>query len=175
MKTKNANMILLFLIVFVLLLGGNFINKELFELRETVIYRENKIKSSMEIRSILLQDCIKKLPVDAYSKNIIFTEIENAKYNLSEAVSEGDLNKIKEANDQLSDSLDRLIVIRENYPELTAGTEFNSFNTFDSRIYFITEVKDYNNAVMLYNDKVVSFPYSIIAKMKQYTVKDIIE
>ncbi|NND70175.1 MAG: LemA family protein [Rhodothermales bacterium] len=80
----------------------------------------------------------------------------------------GDVEKMTEfmaAQEQLSQSLGRLIAVAEAYPQLTATEAFRDLQAqlegTENRI--ATARRDYNNAVRSYNTVTRSFPSNIIA------------
>ena len=80
----------------------------------------------------------------------------------------GDAEKMAEfmaAQEQLSQSLGRLIAVAEAYPELTATEAFRDLQAqlegTENRI--ATSRRDYNNAVRSYNTSIRRFPANIVA------------
>lgn len=78
----------------------------------------------------------------------------------------GSLAERAEANDQLSEALDQLNVVVENYPDLKASENFiqlqDELAGTENRI--ATSRKDYNDAVNKYNTKIKRFPGVFVAR-----------
>ncbi|MBQ7158434.1 MAG: LemA family protein [Treponema sp.] len=85
--------------------------------------------------------------------------------------------KYQQAQDSLGASLQRLLVITENYPELQANQNFLALQDelagTENRIG--TERKRFNEAVKDYNQFIREFPRSIIANMSGFRTKSYFE
>lgn len=113
--------------------------------------------------------------VKGYAKHEegVFKEVADARSKAGGVieVSEDILNnpeqfqKFQEVQDQLSSSLQRLLAVSENYPELKASENFlslqNQLEGTENRIS--TERKRFNDAVKEYNTYIRRFPNSIFA------------
>lgn len=77
------------------------------------------------------------------------------------------LEKFQAAQDQFGQSLGRLMMTVERYPELKTTDAFRDFQEqyegIENRIS--TERKRYNDEVAVFNKSIVTFPKSIMAKM----------
>lgn len=84
-----------------------------------------------------------------------------------ENYSEGDLKEFQAAQDELGESLNRLIVSVENYPDLKASDNYLTLQAqlagCENRI--LTERERFNEAAKEYNQNLRKFPSSIIANM----------
>ena len=82
-----------------------------------------------------------------------------------------------EANDQLTASLDALMVVVENYPDLKASENFIQLSDelagTENRIS--TARKDYNDEVKSYNTAIKKFPTNILASMFGFEQKEYFE
>ena len=80
------------------------------------------------------------------------------------------LQKYQEAQGQLSAALGRLLMVKEQYPELKANTNFlqlqDELAGTENRIS--TERRVFNEKVQSYNSYIRSFPNSIIANRKGF-------
>jgi LemA protein len=87
-----------------------------------------------------------------------------------ENYSESELQNFQTAQDELGESLNRLIVSVENYPDLKANEEFLTLQAqlagCENRI--LTERERFNEAAKAYNQSVRKFPSSLIAKMFEF-------
>ena len=81
------------------------------------------------------------------------------------------------ANNELSNALNNLMVIVENYPDLKASTNFINLQDelagTENRIS--TARRDYNNVVKDYNAKIKKIPTNIIASMSGFEEKEYFE
>ena len=84
-----------------------------------------------------------------------------------ENYSESELQNFQTAQDELGESLNRLIVSVENYPDLKANEEYLTLQAqlagCENRI--LTERERFNETAKTYNQSVRKFPSSLIAKM----------
>ena len=84
-----------------------------------------------------------------------------------ENYSESELQNFQTAQDELGESLNRLIVSVENYPDLKANEEYLTLQAqlagCENRIQ--TERERFNEAAKAYNQSIRQFPNSLIANM----------
>ena len=84
-----------------------------------------------------------------------------------ENYSESELQNFQTAQDELGESLNRLIVSVENYPDLKANEEYLTLQAqlagCENRIQ--TERERFNEAAKAYNQGIRQFPNSLIANM----------
>ena len=85
----------------------------------------------------------------------------------TETFDEQEFADCEAAQDELGNSLNRLIVSVENYPDLKANEEYLALQAqlagCENRI--LTERERFNETAKVYNQSVRQFPSSIIAKM----------
>ena len=84
-----------------------------------------------------------------------------------ENYTENDLKDFQAAQDELGESLNRLIVSVENYPDLKANEEYLTLQAqlagCENRI--LTERNRFNEAAKAYNQSIRRFPGNLIANM----------
>ena len=84
-----------------------------------------------------------------------------------ENYTESDLKDFQAAQDELGESLNRLIVSVENYPDLKANEEYLTLQAqlagCENRI--LTERNRFNEAAKAYNQSIRKFPGKLIANM----------
>lgn len=77
------------------------------------------------------------------------------------------IQKFQAAQDQFGQSLGRLMVTVERYPELKSVDAFRDFQTqyegMENRIS--TERKRYNDEVEIFNKSIITFPKTLLAKL----------
>ncbi|MDX5017014.1 LemA family protein [Streptococcus suis] len=98
----------------------------------------------------------------------IFTAIAEARAKIgSSQVGTSDYNQ---AQSQLDSAVSRLLVVAENYPQLTANQQVSALITelegTENRI--LVARKDYNLVATTYNKKIKRFPTSIYANLFGY-------
>ncbi|HEL2130740.1 LemA family protein [Streptococcus suis] len=98
----------------------------------------------------------------------IFTAIAEARAKIGfSQVGTSDYNQ---AQSQLDSAVSRLLVVAENYPQLTANQQVSALITelegTENRI--LVARKDYNSVATTYNKKIKRFPTSIYANLFGY-------
>jgi LemA protein len=78
---------------------------------------------------------------------------------------------------QLSDGIQKLNVVLEQYPDLKASNNFVKLQEASMEVEENLQAarRVYNANVSLYNQKIVVFPNSVIANFQHYTKKDFFE
>ena len=159
------------------LLWGVSTNNSLVTLHEEVDLKAGQIQTTLQRRSDLIPNLVATVKGYATHEETVFTDIADARSKLSGAISSGDMEAIKEANDGLSSALSRLLVIQEAYPELKADAQFTALMDelagTENRINVARQ--DYNDTVAIYNKRIKVFPASIIANMNGFTAEKYFE
>ena len=94
----------------------------------------------------------------------VLDKISDSRAKLSGATNMEDKAK---ADAELSSSLNRLLVVVENYPDLKADTQFTALmdNLEGTENRIATARKDYNESVQNYNQAIKGFPGVIVASV----------
>ena len=82
-----------------------------------------------------------------------------------------------EANNKMNSALERIYAIAENYPELKSSENYNTLqkSIADTEEHLQAARRMYNSNVSIFNQKLVTFPTSIIANMKKLAKRDFFE
>ena len=82
-----------------------------------------------------------------------------------------------EANHAMDENFRKINVVAENYPELKSSETFVTLqkSILDVEEHLQAARRLYNSNVSIFNQKIVTFPSSIIANMKGFTKKDFFE
>ena len=82
-----------------------------------------------------------------------------------------------EANNKMNSALVRIYAIAENYPELKSSENYNTLqkSIADTEEHLQAARRMYNSNVSIFNQKLVTFPTSIIANMKKLAKRDFFE
>ena len=77
------------------------------------------------------------------------------------------LNELKNINSSLDETMNKINVIIEKYPDIKANENFLNLQkaTIDSEEHLSASRRAYNANVSLYNEKVITFPSLIVAKI----------
>ena len=163
---KNGFKILIGLIVVLVVLvmpaiGGY---NKLVSLEQTVNTSESNIDTQLQRRSDLIPSLVNTVKGYATQEKDIFTDIANARSKLAGA---SNVSERATADGELSNSLSRLLVVVENYPDLKSNQNFSDLSIqlegTENRI--AVSRQDYNTAVTQYNTKRRRFPTNITASL----------
>lgn len=139
-------------------------------LNQKVISSSSNIDTQLQRRSDLIPNLVATVKGYASQEKGIFTDIANARAKLGSAQG---IPEKADADNQLSQSLSRLLVIVENYPDLKSNQNFRDLSVAlegsENRISVARQ--DYNNAVNDYNTSIVKFPSNILARIFGFTSK----
>ena len=176
---KKGTIVIISVLAFfaILLFWGIGTNNSLVQLHEDVSLEAGQIQTTLQRRSDLIPNLVSTVKGYAAHEEQVFTEIADARSKLSGAISSGDLEAIKEANDGLSSALTRLLAIQEAYPDLKADAQFTALMDelagSENRINVARQ--KYNDTVATYNKQIKMFPSSIIANMNGFTEEEYFE
>lgn len=132
--------------------------------QETVKSQYSNLDVMLQRRADLIPNLVNTVKGYMAHETEIIEKITTARQNLLSANSIDDKQK---ANNELTNSLNALMVIVENYPDLKASQNFINLQDelagTENRIS--TARRDYNKAVEDYNKTVKVFPTNILAGM----------
>jgi len=169
--SKGLKTLLIVGVVIVIILfaiGGSY--NKMVKLDQSVKQSESDIDTQLQRRSDLIPNLIATVKGYASQEKSIFTELADARAKLAGAQN---ISQKAEADNQLSGSLSRLLVVVENYPDLKSSQNFKDLSIAlegtENRIGIAR--KDYNTTVGEYNTVTRSFPNSIIAGVFRFDQK----
>ncbi len=136
-----------------------------------MVSKQEAVESSLSDLDVMLQRRADLIPnlvstVKGYTSHEteIIDKITEARSNLVNAKSVEEKSK---ANDELSKSLNALMVVVENYPDLKSSDNFKQLSDelagTENRIAVAR--KDYNSAVKTFNTTIKKFPNNMLAGM----------
>lgn len=152
------------IVVVILIIGGSVIGtyNGLVTERQAVKTAFSDIDTNLQRRSDLIPNLVSTVKGFAEQEKTIMANITEARAKLSGATTPADKAA---ANDQLSGSLSRLLVVVENYPTLKSDANFRQLMDelagTENRIQ--VSRKDYNAKVQTYNTHIATFPANIAA------------
>lgn len=153
-----AVIVILMVIIFASTYNG-LVNKQ-----EEVEGKYADISVQLERRADLIPNLVNTVKGYASHEEKVIDNITTARENLINSKS---IEEKANANQELTNALNALAVVVENYPDLKANTNFINLQDelagTENRIAVAR--RDYNEAVKNYNKTVKSFPKNIIASM----------
>ena len=141
---------------------------------ESVDTAYSNVSVMLERRADLIPNLVNTVKGYMEHETEVIENVTTARENLLGAKN---IDEQMEANDQLTASLDALIVVVENYPDLKASENFIQLSDelagTENRIS--TARKDYNDEVKSYNTAIKKFPTNILASMFGFEQKEYFE
>ena len=151
-------------ILVILILSGISSYNRMVSSKENVDTKSSDVEVTLERRADLIPNLVNTVKGYVQHEEKVISAITTARENLVGAKS---LTEKAKANDELTNALNSLMVIVENYPDLKANTNFINLQDelagTENRI--ATARRDYNSAAKTYNTTIKKFPNSIIASM----------
>ena len=135
--------------------------------RENVDTKLSDVDVYLQRRADLIPNLVSTVKGYVQHEEKVISDITTARENLVNAKS---MSEKAEANQELSNAINALMVVVENYPDLKANTNFINLQDelagTENRIS--TARRDYNDAVKSYNSLIIKFPNNILASMFKF-------
>jgi len=157
-----------------LLLGAWFIsvNNSLVSLNERTQEKWSQVENVYQRRADLIPNIVNTVKGYAKHESQVLEEVTRARAQVGKVQMSGpeDLQKFNATQTQLTQSLSRLLVVTERYPELKADRNFlelqSQLEGTENRITI--ERMRFNEATQEYNSYLKRFPQSIVAGMRNF-------
>ena len=135
--------------------------------KENVTKQYSNLEVTLQRRADLIPNLVSTVKGYVAHENEVIDKVTTARQNLVNAKS---IDEKQKANDELTNSLNALMVVVENYPDLKSSENFRSLQDelagTENRIS--TARRDYNDAVNKYNSSIKKFPTNVIAGMSGF-------
>lgn len=178
MRSLTIGIVLVVLAGFLFMKGcssyNTFVDKE-----ENVENAWSKVQSAYQRRSDLIENLVATVKGAAQFEQKTLTDIANARANATSVkidpsnLTPEKMEQFQQAQSQLSQSLDRLLMVTENYPELKANQNFlelqSQLEGTENRVK--VERDKFNDVVTDFNKSVRRFPNSLFAGMFGFSQK----
>lgn len=123
------------------------------------------IQTALQERLEKIPDLVSTVKAAAAHEEAVFTKVTEARAGLQSAINSGDMTKMANAENQLSESLRSLSVVVENYPTLQTSEQYTTLmdevSGSANRVHIARN--EYNAAAGIYNVAVQTFPSNIFA------------
>lgn len=165
--------VLLILVVLGCGAGCSYVSRrnDMVTMQEAIKSSWSQVDIALQRRADLIPNLVATVKGYATHEEKAIADVSNARAGLMGAKTPQE--RIA-ANDQLSSTLSRLLVIVENYPNLKANENFirlqDELSGTENRIS--VERRKYNDSVQRYNTYIQLFPNSIVAGMGGFQRQD---
>jgi LemA protein len=141
------------------------------QLRNKVYEQKAQIENVLQARAEKIPDLVASVKNYTKHEEEVFIKVAEARSGLQEAIKSGDMEKMANANDQLSSALSSLNVVVEAYPELKSSELYRGLmDEISGSVNRISqERRTYNKVVTEYNNKLQTFPTVMYAGMLGFT------
>lgn len=163
---KKSNIILIGVIAVIVLIAILIVNgyNGMVSKRENVKNALSNLDVMLQRRADLIPNLVSTVKGYTNHEEEIINKITEARAKLVNASSVEEKSK---ANNELTDSLNALMVVVENYPDLKSSQNFIQLSDelagTENRIAVAR--RDYNNEVKTFNLTIKRFPNNILARM----------
>lgn len=178
MKSLRLTVVLIVIGLIVLVSGCNNYNT-FVDMEENVENAWSKVQSAYQRRADLIPNLVNTVKGVAEFEQKTLTDVVNARARATgitidpSNITPEQLKSFQEAQSGLSQSLGRLLLISENYPELKANQSFlelqSQLEGTENRIK--VERDRFNDTATAYNKKVRRFPASLFAGIFGFSQK----
>ncbi|MDJ1502468.1 LemA family protein [Xanthocytophaga agilis] len=170
---KNIGLIAVIAIVLIALMGGCSTYNGLVEKQENVNSKWAQVQNVYQRRADLIPNLVNTVKGAANFEKTTLESVIQARANAtrpeinlnSDQLTPENVQRFQQAQDALSSSLSRLLVVSEQYPELKANENFKELQAqlegTENRI--TVERQNFNNAVQDYSISRRKFPNNIFA------------
>lgn len=171
--------VVLIILGLILLMGGCNSYNALVDLDEEVENEWSKVQTAYQRRADLIPNLVNTVKGVANFEQETLTSIVEARAKATSItidptnVTPEQLQAFEQAQSGISQSLGRLLMVSENYPELKASSAFVELQTqLEGTENRIKVARDrFNDVVTTYNKKVRRFPGSLFAGMFGFSQK----
>ena len=150
------------IVVLVMMFAGTY--NGLVSKEEEVEGKLADISVQLERRADLIPNLVSTVKGYAAHEKEVIDSITTSREKLLNA---GSAEEMAEANQDLTNAINNLLVIVENYPDLKANTNFvdlqNQLKDVEEKISYARQF--YNDSVLMYNNKVEMVPSNIVASI----------
>lgn len=148
-------------------------------LQRAKVYTEeswSQIDVQLKRRNDLIPNLVETVKGYAKHESETLEKVVQLRNQLTE-IPAGDHEETLKVSNQITDSLRTIFALSENYPDLKANQNFLSLqeeltNT-ENKIAYSRQL--YNSSAAQYDQKLLTFPSNIVAKIHQFTKVDYLE
>ena len=169
--------IVIVLIVVLLIFWAISVYNKLVQMRNRVHNGWSQIDVQLKRRFDLIPNLAETVKGYANLEKGIFEDFAKARSLYAHASQSQDVEKAASANATLGNTLSRLLMVQERYPDLKANANFQDMmkqlKDTEDKISFSRQF--YNDTVLNYNNKLEVFPNNVIASMFKFEIAKFFE
>lgn len=177
LSTGFIILIVVLAIILLLFIWMMSTRNKLVRFRNKVRNAWSQIDVQLKRRFDLIPNLVETVKGYAAHEKEIFEEFGRARGLYAQATQSGNIEQMARANQEVSSTLSRLLMVQEAYPELKANENFKSLmsqlNDTENKISFSRTF--YNDTVLNYNNAIEIFPSNIVAAMFGFKTADFFE
>ena len=161
-----------FLVIF-LFLGTIFgMFTAVVDLNSVVNRKFGNVELQMTKRSSLLEDMVRYLSLQSPDDKPLYEQVSYLSERMSVARS---VSQIDTANQNLVSAVNSLVVLVEKNPRFAKDSMLKDMihDLKKSESMFLLARTEYNDSVREFNDKLVTFPFSLVASSLEYHPKEL--
>lgn len=171
MEGREKKILIIAVIILAIGLGLIVPYNSMVGLRNNVREQEAQVENVLQARIEKIPDLVASVKSYAEHEETVFTAVAEARSSLQSAIESGDVEKMANANEELTTALQSLSVVVEAYPELKSSDLYLGLmdEIAGSVNRIAQERRLYNKVVTEYNNKLETFPTVMYAKMLGFT------
>lgn len=166
------------ILLILLVLWGVRINNKAIERDENVKKQWAQVENAYQRRMDLIPNIVNTVKGYAEHEQSTFVAVTEARSKVSSiqldpsSLSEENIGKFQAAQEELSGTLSRLLVVVEQYPELKANQNFMDLQQElkNTENLIVVARNEYNNTVKIYNAYIRKFPRNVFAKILGFKI-----
>lgn len=137
----------------------------------------SQIDVQLKRRNDLIPNLVETVKGYAKHEQETLSQVVEARNQMVNVPDNVDANQLMQMSDQLSGSLKSLFAVAESYPDLKANQNFlnlqEELTTTENKIAYARQL--FNSSAAVYNQKLVTFPSNMVAKMHKFTKVNYLE
>ncbi|MBR6253416.1 MAG: LemA family protein [Clostridia bacterium] len=170
-NSRELKIVVIVVIILAIGLGLIVPYNSLVQLRNKVYEQKAQVENVLQARVEKIPDLVASVKSYTKHEEEVFTKVTEARSGLQSAIESGDVEKMANANEELTTALNNLNVVVEAYPELKASELYRGLNDEISGSVnrIAQERRQYNKIITEYNNKIQTFPAVMYAGMMGFT------
>ena len=177
MNSRELRITVIIVIILAIAFGLIMPFNQMTTMRNDVREQKAQIENVLQARVEKIPDLVASVKEYVKHEETVFTAVAEARKGLQSAIESGDMEKMANANEQLTTALGNLNVVVEAYPELKSSELFQGLNDeISGAVNRISqERRKYNQVVKEYNNYLETFPGVMSARILGFSSEKFFE